>query len=136
MYFKVLFMESKNYQEDLSHIRSMMERSSRFISLSGLSGVFAGLVALLGAGYVYFILKRESIDYFAGDSNVYSKDLVLELMFVGLVILFLAVLSGRVQCRARHPTYVGYSRYFAQRRHQLGLAVFRLLYRADGRVGR
>ena len=96
LHFKVLFMESKNYQEDLSHIRSMMERSSRFISLSGLSGVFAGLVALLGAGYVYYILKRESIDYFAGKTNVYTKDLLLELVFVGLVILFLAVLSGYI----------------------------------------
>lgn len=96
LHFKVLFMESKNYQEDLSHIRSMMERSSRFISLSGLSGVFAGLIALLGAGYVYYILKGESIDYFAGKTNVYTKDLLLELVFVGLVILFLAVLSGYI----------------------------------------
>jgi len=96
LHFKVLFMESKNYQEDLSHIRNMMERSSRFISLSGLSGVFAGLVALLGAGYVYYILKRESIDYFAGKTNAYSRDLLLELVFVGLVILFLAVISGYI----------------------------------------
>ena len=96
LHFKVLFMESKNYQEDLSHIRSMMERSSRFISLSGLSGVFAGLVALLGAGYVYFIMKREGIDYFAGKTNLYSRNLVLELVFVGLVILVLAVLSGYI----------------------------------------
>jgi hypothetical protein len=35
---------SQNLQEDLLHIRSMMERSSRFISLSGLSGVFAWLL--------------------------------------------------------------------------------------------
>ena len=89
-------MESKDYQEDLSHIRSMMERSSRFISLSGLSGVFAGLVALLGAGYVYFILKREGIDYFAGKTNLYSRNLVLELIIVGLVILILAISSGYI----------------------------------------
>ncbi len=35
---------------DLAEIRSLMERSSRFLSLSGLSGVCAGVVALLGAG--------------------------------------------------------------------------------------
>ncbi|MFT4032428.1 MAG: hypothetical protein QM669_08405 [Siphonobacter sp.] len=34
---------------ELSEIRQMMERSSRFLSLSGLSGIFAGGVALLGA---------------------------------------------------------------------------------------
>ena len=35
--------------EDLQHIKKMMERSSRFISLSGLSGIAAGICALAGA---------------------------------------------------------------------------------------
>lgn len=87
-------MESKNYQEDLSHIRSMMERSSRFISLSGLSGVFAGLVALVGAVYVYFIFQREGIDYFEGNRNVFSENLVRELVLIGAIILVLAIVSG------------------------------------------
>ncbi len=87
-------MDSKNYQEDLTHIRSMMERSSRFISLSGLSGVFAGLVALLGAIYVYFVFQREGINYFEGSRNVFTKSLVKELVLVGTVILLLALLSG------------------------------------------
>ncbi|MBW8362744.1 MAG: hypothetical protein K0M56_11235 [Kaistella sp.] len=87
-------MESKNYHEDLSHIRTMMERSSRFISLSGLSGVFAGLVALLGAVYVYFVFQREGINYFDGNRNVFTPDLVQELVLIGIVILVLAVLSG------------------------------------------
>jgi predicted lysophospholipase L1 biosynthesis ABC-type transport system permease subunit len=34
---------------DISAIRSMMERASKFLSLSGLSGVSAGVVALAGA---------------------------------------------------------------------------------------
>ncbi|MEZ4979854.1 MAG: hypothetical protein R2772_11235 [Chitinophagales bacterium] len=41
--------DKQKHLEDLSHIRNLMERSSRFISLSGLSGVFAGIFALLGA---------------------------------------------------------------------------------------
>lgn len=89
-------MESKNYHGDLAHIRSMMERSSRFISLSGLSGVFAGLVALLGAVYVYFVFQREGIDYFDGKRNVFSEDLVRELAIIGAGILVLAVLSGYI----------------------------------------
>ncbi|MCT2562875.1 hypothetical protein [Chryseobacterium herbae] len=89
-------MDSKNYHEDLSHIRSMMERSSRFISLSGLSGVFAGLAALIGAGYVYFIFQREGIDYLDGDRNFFGPALVRELVLVGTVILLTAVLSGYI----------------------------------------
>jgi hypothetical protein len=34
--------------EDLHEIRNLMERSSRFISLSGSSGIFVGLFALIG----------------------------------------------------------------------------------------
>lgn len=87
-------METKNYHDDLSHIRSMMERSSRFISLSGLSGVFAGLTALAGAVYVYFVFKREGISYFDGQRNFFVPELVRELFIIGLVVLVLAVLAG------------------------------------------
>jgi len=37
--------------EELQHIKKMMERSSRFISLSGLSGIAAGVCALAGAWF-------------------------------------------------------------------------------------
>lgn len=87
-------MESKNYHDDLSHIRQMMERSSRFISLSGLSGVFAGLTALIGATYVYFLFQKNGISYFDGERNVFSRGLVNELFWVGLIILVVAVGCG------------------------------------------
>ncbi|SDQ29987.1 hypothetical protein SAMN05421664_1040 [Chryseobacterium soldanellicola] len=89
-------MDSKNYHEDLSHIRSMMERSSRFISLSGLSGVVAGLAAIIGAAYVYFVFQREGIDYFAGQRNFFGPALVRELVVIGTLILLTAILSGYI----------------------------------------
>jgi hypothetical protein len=85
---------NQKHQEDLSHIRSMMERSSRFISLSGLSGVFAGLSALIGGLYVYQLFKINGLDYFDGNSKIYSEDLVSELVFVALIILFFALTFG------------------------------------------
>lgn len=54
MQHKVLFMNSNKAIEDISDIRSMMERSSKFISLNGLTGVFAGVFALAGAAAAYF----------------------------------------------------------------------------------
>jgi len=87
-------MEQNNIKEDLLHIRQMMERSSRFISLSGLSGVFAGLSALIGAVYVYFVFRREGISYFEDKKYFYNPALIQELFLTGLIILIVALLSG------------------------------------------
>lgn len=81
----------QKHQEDLSHIRSMMERSSRFISLSGLSGVFAGMSALLGGVYVYILFEQNGIAYFDGVDKVFPLDLVNRLIFIGITILIVAV---------------------------------------------
>ncbi len=42
-------MMSNDPLNELAHIRGLMDRSTRFLSLSGLSGVVAGAVALVGA---------------------------------------------------------------------------------------
>lgn len=44
-------MSEQQPLQDLQHIKKMMERSSRFISLSGLSGIAAGVCALVGAWF-------------------------------------------------------------------------------------
>ncbi len=49
-------MKSKKYLEDISQIKDMMNRSSRFISLSGLSGILAGIYAITGAILTYMFL--------------------------------------------------------------------------------
>ncbi|MBZ4036640.1 hypothetical protein K6T82_17860 [Flavobacterium sp. 17A] len=85
---------NQKHQEDLAHIRSMMERSSRFISLSGLSGVFAGLSALIGGIYVYQLVQASGTDYVNDDYRSYSADLVSELFWIGIVILVCAFAFG------------------------------------------
>lgn len=65
MNFKISFalqstfnMSNSNHNlNDLAHIRQLMERSTKFVSLSGLSGVFAGTYALLGAFGVWYFLN-------------------------------------------------------------------------------
>jgi len=47
---------STNPNEDLQTIRDIMERSSKFLSLSGLSGIFAGVCALVGAAIAWFFI--------------------------------------------------------------------------------
>ncbi len=51
---KCFFMNEQNqHVEALQDIRRLMQRSSRFISLSGLSGIAAGVWALIGAYFAY-----------------------------------------------------------------------------------
>jgi hypothetical protein len=47
-------------KEDIQAIREIMERSSRFLSLSGMSGIFAGICTIIGAAVAWiFILNPE-----------------------------------------------------------------------------
>jgi len=52
---------SKQELETLQDIRQIMERSSRFISLSGWSGIAAGCCALIGAALAYPIISERHI---------------------------------------------------------------------------
>ena len=65
MQYKALFMNEANQEipvkgglETLQEIKQMMERSSRFISLSGISGIAAGICALIGAWVANRELER------------------------------------------------------------------------------
>lgn len=57
--------------ETLDDIKNLMEKSSRFLSLSGLSGISAGIIALLGAALAFFYLDYD-LRYF--DINRYFTD--------------------------------------------------------------
>ncbi len=57
-------MEDTNrHLEQINDIKQLMERSSRFISLSGWSGIAAGVCALVGAWLAYGVIHP------AGDGN-------------------------------------------------------------------
>jgi hypothetical protein len=45
--------------DDIKAIREIMEKSSKFLSLSGLAGVVAGVTATFGAAFAYFYLLRD-----------------------------------------------------------------------------
>ena len=75
--------------QEIHHIRQMMERSSRFISLSGLSGISAGLFALLGA---WLAVKKISI--YAHGSGLDYETLVFELFFIAAAVLITALIAA------------------------------------------
>lgn len=108
LYYKVLFMSRQNSLEpgnaggqletmqEISDIKRMMERSSRFISLSGLSGIAAGLCALTGAYFASNILSDYYFDYNRGagytDENFALLKMKL-LVLAGIVLAAALILS-------------------------------------------
>jgi hypothetical protein len=58
----------------LNEIRDLMERSSKFLSLSGLSGVFAGIFALVGAGAAYVRFKTDWMSEILKPLTPYAAD--------------------------------------------------------------
>lgn len=87
--------DTANPQKDLQTIREMMERSSKFLSLSGLSGIFAGLSALAGVAVAWFFI----LDMGQADNNSYlqilqnsrGSDAVFYLALDALAVLGLAI---------------------------------------------
>ncbi len=49
-------MTNENHLSNIAEIRSIMERTTSFISLSGLSGVVSGIFAIIGAFIAFWLL--------------------------------------------------------------------------------
>ncbi len=85
--------------ETLNEIRSIMERSTRFISLSGLSGVAAGICALIGAGMAFLYLDSTPFSHgehyyiAARDASKWGLN-YLEFFFLDAFLVLIAAIGG------------------------------------------
>lgn len=93
LYFKVLFMNKRKYIEDLKDIKDIMDRSTRFISLSGLSGVFAGIFALIGAYLAYETVYSQQ-DYLGLRKAILTESSIGRLLLIAAGTLSLSVIAG------------------------------------------
>jgi len=89
-------MNTNQHLENLSEIRNIMEKSTKFISLSGLSGVSAGIVALIGSVIAFFKMNMSFSSYENGDHIIYNmtESSKQELIVLALIILFIALSVG------------------------------------------
>lgn len=82
-------MTKQDYLKDLSEIKNLMNKSSRFISLSGLSGIMAGIYALIGATVAYWLVTTYSNGVLILDGWVFNSCLLT----LTLVALF-SIVTG------------------------------------------
>ncbi|MBK9416968.1 MAG: hypothetical protein IPN62_06655 [Flavobacteriales bacterium] len=93
-------MNQHHAHEELARIRGLMDRSTRFLSLSGLSGVIAGAVALGGAGLAQYHMNASSgpasdvLTYGTGQGYTTADELLLTLIADAVVVLFAALLGA------------------------------------------
>ena len=88
-------MEDK-YLNDISEIKNMMSKSSQFISLSGFSGILAGIYAIIGAFMAFNILYIEN-EFF---DDIYYRIISLNDMYklfgIAFTVVTLSIITGIV----------------------------------------
>ena len=94
--------KEKDHLKDLSEIRSLMEKSTTFISLSGISGILAGTCALLGAGVAYQRLHTNTLyqESYQSETTQTILDMngsnATEFIVIAIAVLFSALFFGSI----------------------------------------
>lgn len=91
---------SKQHLEALSGIKDLMEKSTKFISLSGLSGVIAGITALIGAfianlridHYLNSTFTKTRLEMYLSENVM--EDLAVELFIIATIVLVISITFG------------------------------------------
>jgi len=80
--------------QSLHEIKDIMNRSSRFLSLSGMSGIWAGCTALAGSAIAYNWLKDDGNRYInpgnGGATMAYFDGFTVRLMLLGISVFVVA----------------------------------------------
>jgi hypothetical protein len=86
--------EIHDYQQDIATIRSMMERSGKFLSLSGMSGVMAGIYALGGAAIAYYKVHYPASPLEYRAFSVQDTNILKELTIIATIVLVASIATG------------------------------------------
>lgn len=100
-------MNEQDHLKTLTDIKDLMERSSRFLSLSGLSGIFIGIYALAGAAAAWWFVHAHNyaIDSYyslaiTADGETFRP--FLNFFFAdAFIILLLSLLTGFILTQRR-----------------------------------
>lgn len=94
-------MNQQDIIKEIGQIRSIMEKSSKFISISGLSGVLIGTYALIGAALVYLTVYGFKSQFGYRDYFVTDEIVIVKLLVIALTVLFVSIVTGVLMARRK-----------------------------------
>ena len=99
IYFAIqstLKMENEKYIKDIQDIKQMMSQSSQFISLSGLSGILAGIYALVGAFVVNYLIEQNKYDVIIIEGRTFKL-----IILTALIVLVLSLVTAYIMTKQK-----------------------------------
>jgi hypothetical protein len=81
---------TENYLSEIKEIRKMMEQSSRFLSLSGLSGVLIGIYALAGSYIAHRIIYFSEFEL---ATSIFSGNQAFTVLAIAMVVLVFSIIT-------------------------------------------
>ena len=85
---------NKEHLETLSEIKGLMQRSSKFVSLSGMSGIAAGAVAIIGAVIISVYLHIGFFEQLPGMMSQSKDQLSVNMTFIFAVLFSVLILAS------------------------------------------
>lgn len=86
---------TENYLTEIKEIRKLMEESSRFLSLSGLSGILVGIYALIGSFIAFNLLSNRELSSAFLEDNIKLQIILLSVAVLVFSIITIIVLTHR-----------------------------------------
>lgn len=96
---------NNEYTQDLAAIRQIMEKRTKFLSLSGLSGILAGIYALVGAFMAFGIIgtstrtgsyNRSTDQEYGNLAAIFIDPVYFKLLSIAVIVLIAALATGLI----------------------------------------
>ncbi|TJZ52480.1 hypothetical protein FAZ15_18990 [Sphingobacterium olei] len=94
-------MNQQDIIKEIGQIRSIMEKSSKFISISGLSGVLIGTYALIGAALSYITVYGFKSQFGYRDYFVTDEIIIFKLLLIALFVLLISIVTGILMAKRK-----------------------------------